>query len=239
MLRQRTDGHVLWLTFARPEKLNAFKVSDQRDLRMALEEGVADPETRVVVLAAEGRAFSAGADRSLLDGSAPPEERDGAAEEFTRLISVLRDCEKPLLAAVNGLAVGIGCTMLLYCDFVVAGESARFRLPFTTLGLAPEAGSSFLLPARARWDEAMWAMLSSEWIESGPAREMGLAWRVVADSVLLEETGRVAAALAALPPESVMATKRVMTAGRADAARAAFEREMVEMGRLGELRRPS
>jgi len=232
MLQERREGSVVWLTLDHPERLNAFKVADYRDFRLAMAEAGGDPEVRVIVVTGTGRAFSAGADRSLLDVTVPAEERSAAGEEFARFLSTLADCEKPLIAAVNGLAVGIGVTMLLYFDFVLAAESARFRLPFTALGLAPEAGSSVLLTARGRWDEAMWAMLSSEWIEARPAREMGLVWRLVGDDSLLEEAARVATTLAALDPDSLAATKRLMNAGRAEVARRAIDREMAEMGRL-------
>jgi enoyl-CoA hydratase/carnithine racemase len=237
VLRERSDGPVRWLTFDRPERLNSFKVADQHDLRVALEHAGADDDVRVVVLTGTGRAFSVGADRSLLDGSAPPDERSRASDEFDSVLEVLRGFDKPLVAAVNGLSIGFGCTVLLYCDLVLAAESARFRLPFTALGLVPEAGSSVLLPARGRWDDAMWAMLSSDWIGAAAAREMGLAWRVVPDTALPEEAAAVAGTIAALDPVAVRATKRLMTAGRAEAARLAWDREMVEMGRLAEGRR--
>ncbi len=232
MLRERLDGSVRWLTFDQPERLNAFKVADERDLAEAVERAMADPAVRCIVMTGNGRAFSAGADRSLVDGTAPEEERATAGEVFARLLKALRDCEKPLLAAVNDLAVGLGSTMLLYCDLVLAARSARFRFPFTALGLVPEAGSSVLLPARARWDDTAWALLSSEWIDAEAACRMGLVWRVVPDDSLLDETSQTASAIAALDPDAVSATKRLLTAGRADAARLATDRELAEMGRL-------
>jgi enoyl-CoA hydratase/carnithine racemase len=232
MLTQRRDDTATWLTLDRPERLNSFRAADYRDLAQALEAACADAATRVVVLTGNGRAFSAGADRSLVDGSAPAEERAEAGVQFSRFLRALSACDKPLLAAVNGLAVGIGSTLLLYCDLVIAAESARFRLPFTALGLVPEAGSSVLLPARARWDETMWAMLSSEWVDAPAAARMGLVWRVVPDLALAEETARIATTLGALDPASVTATKRLLVAGRADAAGLASAREMAEMARL-------
>src|SRR4051812_1695324 len=231
MLQERREDHVCWLTFDRPERLNSFTVTDYRALRTALERCRLDDTTRVVVLTGNGRAFSAGADRSLLDGSAP--DRDQATEQFTALLELLAAFEKPLLAAVNGFAVGVGCTMLLYADLVLVAESARLRFPFTALGLVPEAGSSVLLPARARSQDATWAMLSSEWIDAPHARDMGLAWRVAPDHALLEQTASAAATIAALDPASVVATKRLLTAGRADAARLAVARELDEMRSLG------
>ncbi len=232
MLEERRADHVTWLIFVRPERLNAFTVADYRDFRVAIERAVDHDGTRAIVVTGTGRAFSAGADRSLLDPTSPAPDRERAGEEFAQFLQVLRDCDKPLLAAVNGLAVGIGCTMLMYFDLVLAAESARFRLPFTALGIVPEAASSVLLPARARWDDTMWAMLSSEWIDAPLAQRMGIVWRVTPDSSLLDATGEVAATIVALDPEAVAATKRLLVAGRAAAAGQAIDRELAEMGRL-------
>ncbi len=232
MIGERHEEHVTWLTFENPDRLNAFNGFDYRDLRQAIRRALDDEDTRVIVLTGRGRSFSAGADRSLIDQSATEEQRAIANEEFPQFLAVLRVCEKPLLAAVNGFAIGIGCTMLLYCDLVIAAQSARFRMPFTALGIVPEAGSSALLPAQGRWPDVMWAALSSEWIDADTAREMGIAWRVVPDSVLLEETARVAAAIAELEPGAVTATKRLLTAGRAELARAAIDREFAELRML-------
>jgi enoyl-CoA hydratase/carnithine racemase len=137
-----------------------------------------------------------------------------------------------VLAAVNGLGVGIGCTLLLHCDLVVLAESARLRLPFTALGIVPEAGSSVLLPAQARWADALWAMLSSEWIDSSAALAMGIAWRVVPDNELVSHADHVAKDLANLDPAAVAATKRLLIAGRIDLVRAAMDREVEEMEAL-------
>ena len=116
------DG-VRWLTLDRPARLNAFTVADYRDLRVALERCAADSATRVVVLTGSGRAFCAGADRALLDRTAADRQREQAGDEFSQLLATLGSFEKPLLAAVNGLAVGFGCTMLLY--FVRPGRLRR------------------------------------------------------------------------------------------------------------------
>ena len=232
-LRTELRDGVLWLTLDRPAQLNAFTADSYHALATAIERAGEDPDTRAVVLTGDGRAFSAGADRSLVDGTAAPEERGRAGVEFHAMLDALQQCDTPIFAAVNGVAVGIGCTILLHCDFVLMAESARLRLPFTALGVAPEAGSSVLLPERARWGDAAWSMLSSEWITSETAREMGLAWRVVPDDQLLAETEQAAATIAALDPASVAATKRLLVSGRADLARAAIERELAEWQRLG------
>ena len=223
---------MTWLTFDRAERLNAFTGGDYRDLRVAVERAVADPATRVIVLTGAGRAFSAGADRSLLDGTASPSDRELASSEFGAMLEAIDRCDKPIIAAVNGLAVGIGSTVLLHCDLVLIAESARLRFPFTALGIVPEAGSSALLPARARWADAVWAMLSSEWLDAHAALAMGLAWRVVPDTELIVEAEQAAATIAALDPAAVAATKRLLTAGRTDVARAAMDRELAEMATL-------
>jgi enoyl-CoA hydratase/carnithine racemase len=232
MIDERRDGFVTWLTLDRPERLNAFTVDGYRDLRIALQRLAVDDHTRVAVITGRGRAFSAGADRSLLDGDSSALDRQRAGDEFSLLLQALADFAKPLYAAVNGLAVGIGATMLLYCDVVFMAESARLRLPFTALGIVPEAGSSVLLSARVRWADAMWAMLSSEWIDATAAQQMGFTSRVVPEGALLEQAANAAATVAAHDPLSVAATKRLMTSGRQEVARAAIARELAEMATL-------
>lgn len=222
----------MWLEFNRPQSLNAFTVAGYRGLREALDRLATDDTVRVVVLTGRGRAFSAGADRSLLDPALPDTERRGAGEEFGQLLETLGGFPKPLLAAVNGLAVGFGCSMLLYCDVVILAETAKLRFPFTALGIVPEAGSSALLPTRARWADAMWAMLSSEWIDAADAVRTGLAWRSVPDADLLEEAARASAVIAAHDPRSVAATKRLLMAGAFSEARQAVRRELDEMQAL-------
>jgi enoyl-CoA hydratase/carnithine racemase len=231
MIADERDGAVAWLTFDRPERLNAFTAQGYREFRVALERCATDDLVRVVVVTGRGRAFSVGADRSLLDPTSAT-ERQNAGDEFFRLLEVLSSFGKPLFAAVNGLAVGFGATMLLYCDVIVVAETARLRLPFTELGLVPEAGSSALLPARVRWADAMWTALSSEWIDPSEALRMGLAWRVTPDAHLREEVVEAAAKVAALDQFAVSATKRLMTAGRAESARSAIAREMEELRAL-------
>lgn len=232
MLQERRDSSTTWLEFNRPQCLNAFTVAGYRGLRESLDRLATDDTVRVVVLTGRGRAFSAGADRSLLDAALPDGERRRAGEEFGQLLETLGSFPKPLFAAVNGLAVGFGCSMLLYCDVVILAETARLRFPFTALGIVPEAGSSALLPARARWSDAMWAMLSSEWIDAADAVSTGLAWRCVRDADLLEEVTRASAVVAAHDPRSVAATKRLLMSGPFGEARHASRRELDEMQAL-------
>jgi enoyl-CoA hydratase/carnithine racemase len=227
--RRDVDG-VRVLTFDRPERLNSFTAADYRDLHLALDACLTDDSVHAVVLTGAGRAYSAGADRSLLN--LVRAGQGDAGTEFNRLLEVLGGFDKPLLAAVNGVAVGIGATMLMYCDLVLVAETARLRLPFTELGIVPEAGSSALLPRRLRWPDLTWAVLSSEWIDASAAVDMGFAWRQVPDDQLVDETLSAAVKIAKLDNAAVRATKRLIAAGRADIAKAAAEREAAELSRL-------
>lgn len=232
MLDERRDGAVAWLTFDRPQRLNAFTAAAYQELRVALQRLASDDAARAVVLTGKGRAFCAGADRSLLEAATPESERQHAGDQFFQLLDVLNSFEKPLLAAVNGAAVGFGCTLLLYCDLVLLADTARLRLPFTALGIVPEAGSSALLPTRMPWADAMWAMLSSEWTDAATALKTGLAWRVVSDAALIEQASAAAALVSKHDPRAVAATKRLMTSGRRQDAREAIKRELNEMQAL-------
>ena len=195
MLRQESLRGVLWLTLDRPERLNAFTVSDYRSLTAALAAAGDDAATRVVVLTGTGRAFSAGADRSLLTETLDATEGRQVQEDFRSMLMALGECDKPVIAAVNGLAVGLGATILLHCDLVIVSASARLRFPFTELGLAPEAASSVLLPVRVGWNEAAWLLLSGESIDAKRARDIGLAWRVVPDDEFATAVAEAAATL--------------------------------------------
>ena len=226
------------LTFNRPDVLNAFDTELYLAVAGALDTARDDDGVRVVVLSGAGRAFSAGADRSLIDGTASADARRQAAEEFPAVLAALDACDIPVVVAVNGLAVGFGATVLLHCDLVLVAASARLRFPFTALGIVPEAGSSALLPARAPWGDAAWALLSSEWIDAEAALRLGVAWRVVADERLKSEAQTVAATLAALDRASVTATKRLLVAGREDVIASAMARELDAMAMLPAARRP-
>lgn len=231
-LKVTISAGIAWLTLDRPDRLNSFMAGDYRDLRVGLEQARADPSVRVIVLTGAGRAFSAGADRSLMDASTSPSELAHATTELAALLDILGRCEKPTIAAVNGSAVGVGCTILLYFDLVVMSASARLRLPFTALGMVPEAGSTTLLPLHARWADTVWAMLSSEWIDAPTAYRMGIAWRIVPDADLIDAAEHAASTIAMLNPEAVSATKELLITGRADIVRSAVDREFAKMSAL-------
>jgi enoyl-CoA hydratase/carnithine racemase len=219
MLRTEDHGRVRLLTFDRPDALNAFNDGLYRAAGDALDAAASDAAVAVVVLTGAGRAFSAGQDlfemahlgRSLVDAKAP--DGDAARDlppAFPAFVDTLSTFPKPLIAAVNGVGVGIGFTMLAHCDLVLIARGARLRTPFTALGVAPEAASSYLFPVRMGWQRAAWVLLSSQWVDAETAVELGIAWRVCDPASLIEETLDAAATLAAMPIVSLVATKRAM-----------------------------
>ncbi|NED49874.1 enoyl-CoA hydratase/isomerase family protein, partial [Micromonospora aurantiaca] len=121
---------------------------------------------------------------------------------FIGLIDTLAEFDKPLVLAINGLGLGIGLTVIGFADLVLMSEDARLKTPFTSLGVAPEAASSYLLPRLVGRQNAAWILLSAEWISAAEAREMGLVWRVCAPAALMDEARRVAGTLAKRPISS-------------------------------------
>jgi enoyl-CoA hydratase/carnithine racemase len=224
------EGRVGLVTLNRPEKLNAFGAEQYDALCDIFERTLADDGVGAVVITGAGRAFSAGADMSLLgSGTAGDDTVQRAGVAFDRLLDGIGAFEKPLLAAVNGLAVGVGATLLLHCDVVFAAESAKLRFPFTALGLVPEAGSTHLLPLLVGPQRAAELFFSAEWIDAAYARELGIVRRVVPDAELVDATLERARELAAQPVGALRATKRILLDSRRAAVEAARERELEGM----------
>jgi enoyl-CoA hydratase/carnithine racemase len=218
------DG-VSLVTLNRPEALNAFNGALFEAVHAALDRAAADPAIGCVVVTGTGRAFTAGSDLS-------DEPDPDAPNPYDAFIVRLETFPKPLVAAVNGLAIGIGTTMLGHCDVALAGESARFRMPFTSLGLVPEAGSTVTIPALMGRQRAAVALLTSRWISSAEAADAGLVLRTVADESLLAEALVLATEIAAQPLESLVQTKRLLLESRLPATLSARHREEEEFRRL-------
>jgi len=223
------DG-VRLVTWNRPDALNALNDELWDATREALASAQNDPELRCVVLTGTGRAFTAGQD--LGEMAAPPDHGDEELHGYRGLIPVLEAFDKPLLAAVNGLGLGIGATILPHCDIVWIAEGARLKVPFVTLGVTTEAAGSVLLPQRMGWQAASHFIFTADWITADDAVACGLAWKVCPAESLLDETMDVARQIGAMPVDSLQTTKRLMLAGRAETVRAAREREDAEFARM-------
>jgi enoyl-CoA hydratase/carnithine racemase len=206
LIRARTEHRIARIEIHRPDKKNAFTVEMYRQLGEALATAADDAQVRAVLLHGGRDCFTAGNDLADFLRPRPGGEDIPAA----KLFRTLPDLPKPVVAAVNGPAIGIGVTLLLHCDLVFAGAGARFQLPFVPLGITPEFGSTFLLPLLAGYQRAAELLLLGEPFSAEKAREVGLVNAVVPDDQLLERAETAARALAALPAESIRLTKRLM-----------------------------
>ncbi len=221
------DG-VRTLTLNRPEALNAFDEALYDATTVALREADDDPDVAVVVLTGTGRAFSAGNDLLEMQARVTDPNFQQGEYGFPGLIETLTALRKPLLLAVNGVGVGIGATILGFADLVFMSATARLKTPFTSLGVAPEAASSYLLPRLIGRQNAAWMLLSSEWIDAPQALRMGLVWQVCEPDDLLGETQRHAAVLASRPVSSLIAVKQTMVDPTREEIAAAAAREYAQ-----------
>jgi len=219
------DDGVRLIAFSRPGARNAFDAAMYGAVTESLASALDDDGIRAVVLTGRGTAFTAGQDlremAALAAGGGGPEAGSG----FRGLMDVAVSFDKPLLAAVNGVGVGLGCTLLAHVDLVLMDETARLRAPFAELGVPPEAASSWLLPERMGWQRSSAMLLASEWIDAGQAVEAGLALRVCAAGTVLEETMGLARSIASFAPHATREIKRLMMAPRRQAIGDARARE--------------
>jgi 1,4-dihydroxy-2-naphthoyl-CoA synthase len=200
------------LTLNRPEALNAFNEALYDATAEALNAAAQDADVSVVVITGNGRAFSAGQDLTEMQARITDPGFVPGAHGFPGLIDALANFPKPLVCAVNGLGLGIGATILGYADLAFMSTDARLKCPFTSLGVAPEAASSYLLPQLVGRQNAAWLLMSSEWIDAAEALRMGLVWKVCEPDHLLPETLGHAEILAAKPVSSLVAVKQSMAA---------------------------
>ena len=204
------DG-AAWVTLNRPDALNAWNTTLGEELHDAIHRVADDPEVRAVVVTGAGRAFSSGAD--LKAGFTPtaeghPDVHSPLSKLYHPLIARIRTMDKPVVAAVNGPAVGIGCSLALACDLVIAAESAYLLLAFVNIGLVADGGSSLFVPARAGFTRAAEMTMLGEKIPAAKAEAWNLVNRVVPDDALREEAATLAERLASGPTGSFAGTKR-------------------------------
>ncbi|MFI1363005.1 enoyl-CoA hydratase/isomerase family protein [Streptomyces griseochromogenes] len=214
-VRHEVGDHVSYVTLDRPEALNALTPGDRDRLICLLEEASADADIRAVVLTGTGRGFCAGAD---LRGGAGGGERVAGDVSRTlrlgaqRLIAAVLDCEKPVIAAVNGTAAGLGAHLALACDLVLAAESARFIEVFVRRGLVPDAGGAYLLPRLIGPHRAKELMFFGDAVPAAEGERLGLVNRVVPDAELEKTAREWATRLAAGPTRSLALTKQLVNA---------------------------
>ena len=219
----RVDGGALWLTLTRPDRLNALTAAMTRTVTEALEAAVAVEEVRCVVVRGSGGSFSAGAD---VGGEAAHERFDvRALDAANRLVRAVTNLDKPVVAAVNGVAAGVGCSLALACDLVVAARSAQFLLAFTRIGLMPDGGSSWTVAASVGRARAMRMALLAEPLSAAEAHDAGLTSHLVDDEALEGAVAAIVRRLASGPPLAYAATKKAVNSATLAGLHEALERE--------------
>jgi 2-(1,2-epoxy-1,2-dihydrophenyl)acetyl-CoA isomerase len=207
------DGGALRLTLNRPETLNAWHPDFGRELKNAIEVDAADPSVRAVLITGAGRGFSSGADLKAGFDAAEDGKPDVAKELnnlYHPIMEGLRQLEKPVVAAVNGPAVGIGASLAFACDLVLAAESAYFGLAFVNIGLMPDGGSTLFVPTAVGKARAFQLALLGERVEAARALDWGLINFVYPDDRLLDEADALVKRLAAGPTRSYASSKKAL-----------------------------
>jgi enoyl-CoA hydratase/carnithine racemase len=218
------SGNILRIQLNRPARKNAMTVAMYNTMADLLNDTAKDDQIRVVLWHGAGDSFSAGNDiQDFLKNPPGPGESPQA-----RLIKALINFDKPIVAAVQGAAIGGGTTMLTHCDFVFAGESAKFQMPFINLALVPEFGSSYTVPARIGYLRAAELILLGQPFNASRAAELGLVTRVVPDQELLATATKTASALAEKPPGALQACKRLMRSSTGEHLERAVKLELQE-----------
>lgn len=230
LIQTSEADHVLKVVINRPDKKNALTHEMYEALVAAFERLDAEDDLRVLYITGTEDCFTAGNDMGDFLQN-PPKDSNSPVSQF---LGHLLNARKPIVVAANGAAVGVGTTMLLHCDLVYLGESAKLQMPFVSLGLCPEAGSSFLLPEVIGHQRASQLLMLSDTFGAEQAMQWGLANQVFADSDYQAKAYEKACQLAAQPPESVRLTKAFLKQPKRDmVARAMGEEGSTFIQRLG------
>ena len=214
---------ILTITINRPEKKNALTLAMYQAMHEILSQAATDTDIRVVLLQGAAGMFSSGNDLQDFLQHQPEPNSDNPVEQF---MQSLMHCPKPVVAAVNGPAVGIGFTLLLHCDLVYVGTDVHLQLPFVNLGLSPEFASSYVLPRLSGYAKAAELLLLAEPINGIQAEQLGIANRCVVDDQVVNTAWAACQKLAAKPPAALRASKALLRAGQQASVDAAIAREL-------------
>lgn len=225
---------VATLTLNRPERLNALGDTLREDLYDAVTKCAADPDVGVIVITGAGKGFCSGGDVKSMSERGPAAETSDALERFTpirdRVILAMRDCPKPIIAAVNGAAAGAGMNLALACDLRIASTSAKFTQAFVKRGLTPDWGGSYFLPRVVGAAKASELLFTGDVIDAAQALELGIVNAVVPPEALMNEARKLAQRIAAGPPVAIALTKRALHHNQDVDLRAALEFETFIQG---------
>ncbi|NVK03390.1 MAG: 2-(1,2-epoxy-1,2-dihydrophenyl)acetyl-CoA isomerase [Flavobacteriia bacterium] len=207
---EEMKGGVCTLRMNRADKYNSFVREMALDLQTKLDNAAADDDVRCIVLIGEGKAFCAGQDLAEATDPNGPELSRIVSEHYNPIIQRIRRIEKPIIAAVNGVAAGAGANIALACDIVLATESAAFIQAFSKIGLIPDSGGTFFLPRLIGWQRASALMMTGEKVMAKDAEAMGMIYKAIADQEFSSEVEKLSLTLANMPTKGLGLTKRAL-----------------------------
>ena len=224
LLKSIEDG-VGYITLNRPEKYNSYNKEMAYAFREALDEFAANSEVRCVYITGAGKGFCSGQDLSEATNPTPEEFERIVKEHYNAVITRIRHMEKPVIAAVNGVAAGAGANLALACDIVVAAESATFIQAFIKIGLIPDCGGTYMLPRLVGMQRAAGLMMTAEKVSAKDAVAMGMIYKCFPDDVFVTESRLMAATLAKMPTLGMALTKKLLNESFGNSLEAQLERE--------------
>lgn len=201
--------NVAYITLNRPEKFNSFNREMALQMQAALDDCKSE-NVRAVYITGNGKAFSAGQDISELVGENRIEIKQILSEHYNPIVTRIRKLDKPVVAAVNGVAAGAGANIALCCDVVVAAQSASFIQAFSKIGLIPDSGGTFFLPRLIGWQKASALSMLGDKVAAADAERMGMLYKVFPDDTFLEESKKIALTLSQMPTEGLALTKQLL-----------------------------
>jgi 2-(1,2-epoxy-1,2-dihydrophenyl)acetyl-CoA isomerase len=200
---------VAFITLNRPDKFNSFNREMALQMQAALDECKSE-SVRAVYITGNGKAFSAGQDISELVGENRIEIKQILSEHYNPIVTRIRKLEKPVVAAVNGVAAGAGANIALCCDVVVAAQSASFIQAFSKIGLIPDSGGTFFLPRLVGWQKASALAMLGDKVPAAEAERMGMLYKVFPDDTFIEESKKIVITLSQMPTEGLALTKQLL-----------------------------
>ena len=204
------ENGVARITLNRPSVFNSLNRELALAMQKALKEARDNPEVRAILITGEGKAFCAGQDLNEVTGPNPPAFNTILSEHYNPIISLIREIEKPVVGAVNGVAAGAGANLALACDITIAKESASFIQAFSKIGLVPDSGGTFFLPRIIGFQKAAALMMLGEKVSAKDAETLGMIYKSVPDDLFGEECRKLATLLAQMPTKGLGLTKRAL-----------------------------
>ena len=209
-IQYKVENGIAWISLNRPKVFHSFN----RDMALGLQDAMVkasdDKEVRVVVLSADGKAFCAGQDLAEATDPTGPELSRMVKEHYNPMIEKIRACEKPVVAAVNGVAAGAGASIALACDIVVATESAAFIQAFSNIGFIPDSAGTFFLPRLIGMQKATSLMMLGDKVMAKEAEELGMIYKSFSDETFRDEVTKMATKLANMPTKGLWLTKKAL-----------------------------